>query len=90
VRYLWSAAWEAGPQPVSSSRPPEGHGHLYRYDQGVTKRCRLVYERKCGVGGGGGKLLGLTQPMSTTVHRRRIGDLTPYLSYGYDQRFFVC
>ncbi len=48
--------------------PPLGSSH------GVTKRCRLswptnsalVYEPKCGGGGGG---VAVSQPMSTALHR---------------------
>jgi hypothetical protein len=56
--------------------------------QRVTKRCRLswltnsdlVYEPKCG---GGGGLQG-SQPMSTAVHRssNKLWRSTPYLTYG--------
>jgi hypothetical protein len=60
--------------------------------QGVTKRSRqswltksaLVYEPKCGRGGGGGLRLGLSSDNEySCAHGAQIkfGDLTPYLTY---------
>jgi hypothetical protein len=58
--------------------------------KGVPKRCRLswlnnsavVYERKCGWGGGGG--CGVSAFEYSSAHGAQInsGDLAPYLTYG--------
>ncbi len=66
------------------------------FHQGVKKICRLswqtnsalVYEHKSGGRGGG---VAASQPMSATVHRstRNVGDLTPYLTYGFHTETIV-
>jgi hypothetical protein len=69
---------------------------LVHFEQGVTKRCRLswltnsvlVYDPKCG-GGGGGEGCRVSANEYSCAHGDQInsGDLSPYLSYDFECKF---